>query len=201
MLKIKETLHIEIKEIEGLYTLTLHSSLRSMTDWWSKMVKGWERCGKMGRFQKDQDSSRPSPVTGAWGKLGWTLMLNAAISIIYTFTFLAPILLIVARKQKSPSMDGQESNLRKLCRTYQDIPQYSSTTGELLLLVIIHWFFSRWKQTCRVVIAEVVNRFGIVCGLDHFLSLASGSSEAFNTSMWQKCVPAEMDSPATTSLH
>lgn len=27
-------------------------------------------------------------------KLGWTLMLNAAISIIYTFTFLAPLLLI-----------------------------------------------------------------------------------------------------------
>ncbi|CAL1170580.1 unnamed protein product [Cladocopium goreaui] len=27
-------------------------------------------------------------------KLGWTLMLNAAISIIYTFSFLAPLLLI-----------------------------------------------------------------------------------------------------------
>ena len=53
-------------------------------------------CLELRRCPQSIQSS--TPFCTAWkGKLGWTLMLNAIIAITYTFTFLAPLLMIVTR--------------------------------------------------------------------------------------------------------
>ena len=39
-----------------------------------------------------------SDLFGPSGKLGWTLMLNAIIAITFTFSFLAPLLIIAMAK-------------------------------------------------------------------------------------------------------
>ena len=57
----------------------------------------WFCAGKSFRFPQSIRSSTPFCL--AWqGKLGWTLMLNSIIAITYTFTFLAPLLMIATRQ-------------------------------------------------------------------------------------------------------
>lgn len=69
----------------------------------------------------------PFAVRSIWGKLGWTLLLNATISIVYTFSFLAPLLLIagplsaprsccgVSRGHKMNSAVAPDSWLARRC--------------------------------------------------------------------------------------
>ena len=44
-------------------------------------------------------------------KLGWTLVLNASISLIFTYSFLAPLLLLAGPRGRSPEVEIQSEEL------------------------------------------------------------------------------------------
>lgn len=67
-------------------------------------------------------------------KLGWTLMLNATISIVYTFTFLAPLLLI-AGPQSTPHSCGHNTN----SAVAPEVPESTEPVNASTKDGTVHW--------------------------------------------------------------